>query len=342
MDYKIRKDVIAFTGELFSAILNDEYQHRFDGFEKVFFANNWFTPENVKYALQHWSTLLTGENTESWLAEYPGIDNVSGGKNIALVFAGNIPLVGFHDLLCCIACGMNIEIKMSSKDKLLPKWYIDQIIGEFPFLRSKITFTDNYFQDFDAVIATGSNNTGRYFDYYFGKYPHIIRRNRNSTAILTGNEDEEDLAKLADDIFLFFGLGCRSVSHIFVPEGYCFDRLLKVCAESYPVVSYHHKYFNNYEYQKAILQFNRVSYFDSGNLLLTENDKTASPVSMLHYTYYKNLQEVQDALSSRSLILQCIVGKNTGLENTPLGQTQQPKLNEYADGIDTLNFLLNL
>jgi hypothetical protein len=180
------------------------------------------------------------------------------------------------------------------------------------------------------VIATGSDNTARYFEYYFRTKPHIIRKNRSSIAVLTGNETDDQLIALGKDVFSYFGLGCRNVSKLVVPEGYDFTRPLRLW-EVYHDVSNHHKYVNNYDYNKSILLINGTHHFDNGFALLTPNEALVSPISVLYYATSADLASDK---------IQCIVG--SGANYIPFGTTQEPTLTDYADNVDTLKFLTGL
>lgn len=256
--------------------------------------------------------------------------------------AGNIPAVGFHDFLSVLMSGHKLIARLSSDDdKLLPA-IADILVAIEPEFEELITFEGGKLNGFDAVIATGSDNTARYFEYYFGKYPHVIRKNRNGVAVLNGDESKEDLNCLADDIFLYFGLGCRNVSRIFVPLKYDFQKLLSVIEKRNGILE-NSKYFNNYEYNKAIYLINKTGHFDSANLLLVQNEQIASPVSVLNYEYYSDLHLLEKTLEAREMEIQCVVSNEGRLKKViPFGSTQQPKLWDYADGVDTMRFLLKL
>jgi len=258
------------------------------------------------------------------------------------VMAGNIPLVGFHDFLCVLASGNKLIARLSSDDnKILPA--IASVITSLdPGLIDHISFTEEILKDFDAVIATGSNNTARYFEYYFGKYPHIIRKNRNSLAVLNGNEDEDTLEKLADDIMLYFGLGCRNISKIYVPRGYNFDRLFDALLK-YSFAADHNKFRNNYEYQKSIMIINSIPHADNGFLLLKESASVISPLAILHYEYYQDTVTLNDHLSFLQNDIQCIISDDDHIKGRiPIGAGQHPDLWDYADGVDTMRFLLKI
>jgi hypothetical protein len=305
--------------------------------------NTWFDEGNVRRMIYALGESLKKNKLQSWLEKYqPGISASGNNKIIGVVMAGNVPAVGFHDFLSVLITGHRLLAKLSSDDdKLLPAM-AELLFAIEPAFEDQVKFTQGILKPFDAVIATGSNNTSRYFDYYFAGYPHIIRRNRNGVAVLTGEEKERDLEGLADDIFLFYGLGCRNVSKVYVPEGYDFDSLLQVIGNREEVTE-NHKYFNNYEYNKAIFLVNGTPHFDTGNLLVTENVAVASPVSVLHYEYYQTLEDLKTMLSVDREKIQCVVGDPGVTENmVPFGKSQQPELWDYADGVDTVEFLLSL
>jgi len=304
--------------------------------------NRWFIPEYVSNMLNEIGKCLDKDSLEKWLAPYKkDIEACKTAKTIAVVMAGNIPAVGFNDFLTVLISGNNILAKLSSDDdKLLPA-IAELLIAIAPEFENQIQFTDQTLKNFDAVIATGSNNSSRFFDYYFGKYPHIIRKNRNGVAIITGNESKADFEKLADDVFLYFGLGCRNVSKIFVPEKYDFQEMLPVLEERKSVIE-NTKYFNNYEYNKAIYLVNGIKHFDTGNLLLTENEQFSSPVSVLYFSYYDSSASLNDLKKKKKDKIQCVVGlENEFIQTIPFGTSQQPELWDYADGVDVMEFLLN-
>lgn len=296
--------------------------------------NPWFTPDNVRMAVSAIAEELTPENIGKWVSAYPEIEDPGSPLNVAVVMAGNIPLVGFHDFLSVLISGNNILAKPSSRDPDLIKFLAGILTDINPLFEKRIAFTDTYLKGFDAVIATGSNNSSRYFDYYFGKYPHIIRKNRNSVAVLTGNENDEEIINLGKDVFSYFGLGCRSVSKIFIPEGYDPDKLFPLWDEFADIIN-HHKYANNYDYNKAVYLVNRESFRDTGYLLMKENESLSSPVAVLYYEYYREYSQLSRRLESLKDKIQCI----TGREHIPFGKAQSPHLWDYADGIDTIEFL---
>lgn len=305
--------------------------------------NGWFTPEMVTHMVDAIGNSLEEKNVNEWIKPY--VQKLSADqdmKTIAVVMAGNVPLVGFHDLLCVLISGNNILAKLSSDDnKLLPK-LVNLLNTINPEFTGFVKFTSAKLEKFDAVIATGSNNTSRYFDYYFGGYPNIIRKNRNSVAVLNGDETVDELNGLADDIFLYYGLGCRNVSKIFVPDGYNFEKFLEILKERKSIAE-NHKYFNNYEYNKAIYLVNGTKHFDSGNLILTENESIASPVSVVYYESYNDRNKLAKYLELSKDQIQCIVSQSMVEKNeVTFGKSQEPRLWDYADGINTMEFLLSL
>jgi len=299
--------------------------------------NGWYTPEQVYFSIQSWASALTEENLNKWLSNYD-FDNVTP-KNIALILAGNIPLVGFHDFLSVLITGHNVLVKTSSNDQHLLPFLAKYLIAIEPELANKITFVEGKLENFDAVIATGSNNTARYFDYYFKDKPSIIRKNRNSVAVLDGTETKEQLVALGEDIFRYFGLGCRNVSKLFVPEGYSFNAFFEAIFEYQDVIHYE-KYANNYDYNKAVFLMSNFKLLDNGFLTLKQDNSYASPISSVFYENYVSLAELQDKLRKEQDQIQCIVSNDLVEGSIAFGQTQQPQLWDYADNVDTISFLL--
>lgn len=300
--------------------------------DKACAANSFFTPQNIKRAVSQWASLLKEETLRAWIEPYAG-KIPQKQREIALVMAGNIPLVGFHDYLCVLVCGYSAQIKLSSKDAVL-----------LPFLNAKmqscadIRFTQDSVKNFDAIIATGSGNTFRYFDYYFGKYPHLLRKNRTSCAVLNGKESRDDLENLADDIFSYFGLGCRNVSKLYLPQNYDVSILAEAFAPYTQELAENKGYKNNYDYYKSVYLVNRQPHYDNGSALFVEAQGMASPMSVVYYGYYKNGEEVDALLQANREQIQCMLGKG-GL---PFGSAQQPGLSDWADGEDVLDFLTSL
>jgi len=299
------------------------------------FKNPWFTPENVKAAIKANADQLTIENLNRWTSSYPALGSVKVPLKAGIVMAGNIPLVGFHDFLSVLISGNDLIAKTSSKDSDLIQYFGKILCDLNPDFRKRISFTEGLMTGFDVVIATGSDNSSRYFEYYFGKYPNIIRKNRNSIAVIDGNETDDELINLGRDIFLYFGLGCRNVSKIFIPHGYEIGKLIRNL-DWYSGVTDNNKYANNYDFHKAVYLVNREPFLDTGYLLLKENEGLSSPVSVVYYEYYDSSEKVCQKTESLMNGIQCIVGRN----NVPFGQAQSPSLWDYADGVDTIEFLL--
>lgn len=301
--------------------------------------NGWFTPAQVYFALQSWTKALTEENLNTWLADF-NLENVQP-KTVAIIMAGNIPLVGFHDFLSVLIVGHNAIVKASSNDQHLIQFLAKYLIAVDPTLAHCIEFTDGKLENFDAVIATGSNNTARYFDFYFKDKPSIIRKNRNSVAVLTGEETHDELVHLGEDIFRYFGLGCRNVSKLFVPKGYNFDAFFKAIYEQKDVI-YYEKYANNYDYNKAVFLMSNFQLLDNEFLTIKEDSSYASPISSVFYEYYESIATIQNRLENDKDQIQCIVSKNVIPNSIAFGQTQQPQLWDYADNVDTIAFLLSI
>lgn len=301
--------------------------------------NAWFTQENLNFALSNWADALTLPNLEKWLSNYQFDKKQS--KKIAVIMAGNIPLVGFHDFLCVLISGHHIIVKQSSNDMhLLP--YIASYLEEIePSFKGKISFHQEKLPEYDAVIATGSTNTARYFEYYFARKPSIIRKNRNSVAILTGNETPKQLYALGKDIFMYYGLGCRSVSKLYVPQGYNFDAFFKAIYPYHEIIN-QNKYANNYDYNKAVYLMSLFDMLDNGFLMLKEDQGYGSPIATLFYEYYTDPDSLKQKLIADKEQLQCVVSKGWVEDEIPFGKTQQPELWDYADHLDTLKFLLEL
>jgi len=335
--YKSAKD-IPYNEEFSSALnmlIDRAHEH-----------NPWFTKENVLNALAAWADALQPEKIDRWF-EHENFKEDIKPKNVGVIMAGNIPLVGFHDFLSVLASGHNIKAKLSSNDKYLLPLLARYLIKVEPEFRNKIEFVDGHLKNIDAVIATGSNNTARYFDFYFGKYPHIIRKNRNSVAVLTGNETPEQLERLADDIMRYYGLGCRNVSKIFVPKGYDFNPLFKALLKYKDLINYQ-KYRNNYDYNKAVYLMSvdkddRNNLIDNGLVLLKKDTHYTSPIGTIFYEYYDTLDELNKILEHDKDKIQAVVSESPEVKNAiPFGSTQNPQLWDYADGINTVNFLNNL
>lgn len=300
--------------------------------------NGWFEETQIRRSVFAISTWLNKGVLEEWVESYPWSESP---KKVAIIMAGNIPLVGFHDFVCALLSGNNLLIKMSSDDKLLLPLIVKMLISLNSEFEHKIEFTESQLQDFDAVIATGSDNTSRYFEHYFGKYPHIIRKSRNSVAILSGKESKEELIALGEDIFAYYGLGCRNVSKVYVPKDYNFDSLFEALYE-YRDVADNKKYANNFDYHRALFLMEGNLMLENGFLLVREDSSLASPISMLHYETYECIDELQKDLASISDQIQCLVSQLDLPNSFNLGQAQCPKVNDYADRVDTMEFLTSL
>jgi hypothetical protein len=301
--------------------------------------NGWFTQENVYFSIQSWANALTEENLNKWLSAYDF--SAVKSKNVGLILAGNIPLVGFHDFLSVLISGHKALIKTSSNDQHLIKFLAKYLISVEPKLDNYITFIEGKLEGFDAVIATGSNNTARYFEYYFKDKPSIIRKNRNSVAVLNGKESHEELVNLGEDIFRYFGLGCRNVSKLFVPKDYDFQTFFKAIYEHKDVIFYE-KYSNNYDYNKAVFLMSNFKLLDNEFLTLKEDSSYASPISSVFYEYYENIDAIKNQLKNDAEQIQCIVSNGIVDKSIPFGKTQKPELWDYADDVDTLLFLQNI
>ena len=301
--------------------------------------NGWFTKENILFSLKNWSELLTKESLKQWLSTYNIEANTP--KKVAIIMAGNIPLVGFHDFLATLITGNSVMVKSSSNDKVLLPFLAAYLIDIEPSLKENIHFTENKLENFDAVIATGSNNTARYFEHYFSKGPNIIRKNRNSVAVLTGEESTEELKALGEDIFRYYGLGCRSVSKLFVPKDYDFTLFFESVYNYNPIIN-QAKYANNYDYNKAVYLMSEFKILENGFLMLKEDESYASPIASLFYEYYDSVEGLKKNLINESEKIQCIVAKGIFDNEIPFGETQKPNLGDYADGIDTVEFLLKV
>jgi len=304
--------------------------------EKASRENGWFIPEFVDLATENIArTFLQQTVLEGWVAGYRVPDENEHPKSIGIVMAGNIPLVGFHDFLSVFISGHQAVIKPSSKDQVLIRHLVQKLVDWEPGVSELVVFSD-MLKGCDAYIATGSNQSSRYFDFYFGKYPHIIRRNRTSVAVLTGDESKEELERLADDVYTYFGLGCRNITKIYVPRDYDFIPLLGAFRK-YNYLADHHKYKNNYDYNLALHLLNKKYYMSNDSILLVEEPAIFSPISQLNYEFYSDNDELTEKLPAAQS-LQCLAGKSF----IPFGQGQNPVINDYADGVDTVRFLLDL
>jgi len=322
-------------------VLNNTFFEEFEDVIKTEHSSNaWFTEDNVRLALSGISYALRKEKLEKWLKKYPGIPiEVSNAKTIGVVMAGNIPMVGFHDLVSVLVSGHKLLGRLSTKDERLMKLFTRLLVHIEPDIEPRIEFSDEYLNKTDAIIATGSNNTGRYFEYYFKNIPHIIRKNRNGIAVLTGDETENDLQKLGADIFNYFGLGCRNVTKLYLPDGFPPEKIMKTF-DSFSQLAEHHKYGNNLNYNRTLYLMNNEKFFDNGAVILKESMDIASPVGVVNFEKYADLNKLNNQLSALKEQIQCIVSIDKRIEGSiKPGESQMPEMWDYADGIDTLIFL---
>ncbi|MEJ1222013.1 acyl-CoA reductase [Sediminicola sp. 1XM1-17] len=350
-ELELRLEAFVKLGDLFREFCefsnnNDQYQET----DNVWFMemdktidlaghkNGWFIKENILFCFEKWGNLLTHKNLAHWVSGYDIKQNTP--KTVALIMAGNIPLVGFHDFMVTMLTGNKALIKLSSNDNILLPFVIKYITHTAPSLKEQIKVTEGTLEDFDVVIATGSDNTARYFEHYFGNKPNIIRRNRNSLAVLTGAETNEDLQALGEDIFRYYGLGCRSVSKLFVPKDYNFNTFFESIYPYNPIIN-QIKYSNNYDYNKAVYLMSEFKLLDNGFLMLKEDQSYSSPIATVFYEYYDTLEALASKLRAEQEKIQCVVGKGIMDNEISFGQTQNPSLSDYADGVDTMEFLIN-
>lgn len=331
MDLSNRKEAFAQLKLKIDALTDEEFDQLV---AQAKAKNGWFTKESIQQSLKGISSMLEAGKLDKWLKNYDIVEPVP--KIVGIVMAGNIPLVGFHDLLCILISGNFAAVKASSDDEFLTTTVIGWILEIEPRFKKNIELRERL-TGIDAVIATGSDNTARYFEYYFKDIPSIIRKNRTSVGVLSGNESSAQLESLGDDIFSYFGLGCRNVSKVFTPKG--FDlRDTFPAFEKFKEVANHNKYRNNYDYHKSIYLVNKTPHLDTGFLLSVSTDELVSPISVLYHQEYDKLETLERVLESNKEKIQCIVGEGY----IPFGQAQEPELWDYADNVDTLEFLSGL
>lgn len=343
MNINRRIQLISDIGEFLKNYLDENYDNNNDDklveFKDVIIKaqskNPWFTDANIKVNLTYWSKKLTKHNLNKWLSKY-NLNNTSR-KNIAIIMAGNIPLVGFHDFICVFLSGHNSIIKLSNSDSCIIPFLTD--LMKLP--SERIVYSDSFLKDYDGVIATGSDNTSRYFDYYFKNKRSIIRKNRNSIAILNGEESDDDLKSLSQDIFTYFGLGCRNVSKLYVPKNYNFDLFFNSIF-CYKELINNHKYANNYDYNKAIYLMSEYKFLDNGFFIVKEGNEMHSPISTINFEYYDNVSILKEKINLEDDNIQCIVSNIEFKGKVNFGETQNPSLNQYADNIDVMRFLLTI
>ena len=314
-----------------SSLTEEEYAEVNEVIAREFHHNGWFTEDSIRQAFREISTWLTPEKLTDWTNNYAPNDHM---KQIAVIMAGNIPLVGFHDFLCVLLSGHQVICKQSSEDARLLPALVKLLLLFEPDLEERIRFSDRKLVDYDAVIATGSNNSMLHFEQYFSHVPHLFRGHRTSVAVLTGDESKEELNALGVDCLTYFGRGCRNVTHLLFPEGFDLNRFFEAIVNLSDVVN-NKKYGNNYDYNKAVHLMSLSKFLDNNFLLMKESDQLFSPLSMLHYQYYQRPEEVNSFLDAHRSQIQCIVGQ----EFIPFGQAQCPSLMDYPDGMDTMEFL---
>jgi hypothetical protein len=338
-DRSQRIKALTRLGDWLKSVLNDTSHADREALDQViqlaFHKNGWFTQSEVLHALHYWSEHLQSDTLEDWTKDYP--PNPAEPKRVMLILAGNIPLVGMHDVVSTFISGHTALVKCSSSDAVLMPFLIKQLKTLHPDTSEALQIIDGIQKDFDAVMATGSNNSSRHFDSYFGHVPNIIRRNRTGIAILDGSETKAELINLMKDAFTYFGLGCRNVTKLYLPEGFDLDRIFEASMSVQHLID-NNKYVNNYTYHKAVMMLERQSFLENDLIVLRESSELFSPVSILHYEYYKNIADLNAHIEGNLDHIQCVLGK----KHTPFGQAQLPGLKDYADGVDTLDFLVNL
>ncbi|HEY1038515.1 MAG TPA: acyl-CoA reductase [Bacteroidia bacterium] len=337
---KLKSFLIAYLNDDKSHAMVNQFKLVDHNLHEAQLWNGWFTRDNLLKSLSGISALLDQKNLKKAVADFPA----DRSKTVAIIMAGNIPAVGFHDLLCVLLSGNKALIKLSSDDTILIPMLLELLVMIEPAFKEQIIYSENKLSNFDAVIATGSNNSSNYFETYFGKYPHIIRKNRNSVAVLTGNETTDELTALGADVFDYYGMGCRNVSKVFVPEGYAFDKFFESIF-AYGYVIDNKKYANNYEYNRAIYLMAQNKFLDN-NFLIIKEDATqyTSPVGVLLFEHYKDVNEVTERLKADKEQIQCVASsaKLNGIETLTFGNTQSPGFFDYADGVDVMGFLKEL
>lgn len=354
MDLTNRIDDFATLGKVLQQLNNNKSADKISRSQEDYFnklledeknKNPWFTTSFIQERIAQLTRLLNKENLTNWLSRYPEAEQSKTSKKIAVIMAGNIPLVGFHDALCVLITGHYLIAKYSSKDFQFLQFIFQLLTMIRADWKERIQFTDSRPTGFDAIIATGSNNASRYFNYYFGDYPHIIRKNRNSIGILDGHETKNDYHHLGWDIFQFYGLGCRNIAKIYVPENFQLASFYEGI-RSFSWVIDHYKYANNYDYNKTVWLMQNESIFDNGFLLLKKDKSLSSPIGSLYFEEYTSEATLSQEINKLSETIQCIASRNTiqlgTLSTIPFGSSQEPALWDYADQIDTILFLINL
>lgn len=316
--------------------LEEEFHALSDLVEKLHHYNPWFTNASVKYALTAWARQLETDRLESWLTNYTL--QAENQKTVGVIMAGNIPLVGFHDAICVLLSGHKLHAKLSTKDQQLMAFVLEFLQKDDAY-SGQIKLVENM-KDIDALIATGSDNSARYFDYYFKDQEKIIRKNRTSIAVVKQDSTDEQLVSLGDDVFTHFGLGCRNVTKLYLPNEFDLDRVFSAFYHFKEIIQ-HNKYANNYDYNKAVYLLNNIDLLENGFLLMKEDEGIHSPIGVLFYSYYNDLDALESEINAIQDGVQCIVG-DVSFANTDFGMSQQPNIHDYADGVDTLKFLSEL
>lgn len=329
-------DPVKDSSVKYNDLFFDGFKHQLKLAEET---NGWFTKDNLIYSLKGWSNQLTYSYINTFILKYD-MTSISC-KNVAIIMAGNIPLVGFHDFFSVLISGHNVVVKQATNDKQLLPLIAKYLEIVEPGFKSKITFVDGQLKDFDAVIATGSDNTARYFEYYFREVPSIIRNNRNSVAVLNGNETKNDLEALSIDIFRYYGLGCRNVSKLFVPKSYDFKDFFQSIYSWHPIIN-QSKYANNYDYNKAVYLMSEFDMLENGFLMLKEDHRYSSPIATLFYEFYDSKKTLKKRLNKDHTKIQCVVASNFLDSEIKFGCTQTPNLWDFADNVDTIEFLLKI
>ena len=329
-------DPVKDSSVKYNDLFFDGFKHQLKLAEET---NGWFTKDNLIYSLKGWSNQLTYIYINTFILKYD-MTSISC-KNVAIIMAGNIPLVGFHDFFSVLISGHNVVVKQATNDKQLLPLIAKYLEIVEPGFKSKITFVDGQLKDFDAVIATGSDNTARYFEYYFREVPSIIRNNRNSVAVLNGNETKNDLEALSIDIFRYYGLGCRNVSKLFVPKSYDFKDFFQSIYSWHPIIN-QSKYANNYDYNKAVYLMSEFDMLENGFLMLKEDHRYSSPIATLFYEFYDSKKTLKKRLNKDHTKIQCVVASNFLDSEIKFGCTQTPNLWDFADNVDTIEFLLKI
>lgn len=304
---------------------------------KTYIANNWLTQDNYWLAIGHWQQVLVAAKLLQFIKDYTYAQRP---QKVGVIMAGNIPLVGFHDLVCVLLSGNIAVIKPSSDDKYVMILLADWLIEIEPQLATRIEVVERM-NHIDAVVATGSNNSFRYFEHYFKDIPSLLRKNRKSMAILDGTESDEDLTSLSDDVFQYFGLGCRNVNFVYLPSSMKITTILDAFMK-YKELANHNKYTNNYTYHRALLLMNTEQHLDTGFLLSKERENLHAPLACLHYAYYNSDEQLNSFIDKNRSEIQCIVGNYLEVDTIPYGKSQSPELKHFADNVDTMLFLTNL